>query len=202
MRVCGQVLMERYIKRYKKEVISPEMKFETNLTTNSFTVKLRGKKDGAFKRGTDTFLLETKTKSNISEEGLQNQLVLDWQSLLYVLAHYLEHNVLPVGVVYNVIRFPQRKPKDLGVFAIELGKEIDSKPDYYFMRWETQYTAEDIEHFKNELICKLWELKDRVVFYRNECSCGMYGGCPYLDFCATGSTRGLRKSKVLFEELV
>ena len=199
MRISGAVLFENYVLRYGKEKVSPEILFDTK--NNPYNFRLRGKIDGVLMEKKQLFLLETKTKTQINEEGITNRLVLDWQSLFYVNAYYRQFKVLPAGVVYNVIRYPQRMPKDLCTYAKDLDKEIKSKPDYFFYRWKTEYTLQDIVSFNAELLQKLIELDERKVFYKNQCSCDLYGGCDYLEYCSTGKLTRLKKQPHLFMEL-
>lgn len=202
MRAVGYVLYEAYAARYRddfKYAIIPEHVFDVKADGG---YRLRGKMDGIWKAAPDVWLLETKTKSQIGEEGLQKRLALDWQSLFYMLAYWYENKKMPRGVIYNVVRFPQRSVAGgYPAFTAALRKDIAAKPDYYFMRWNTEFTMDDIGKFAKELIAKLNELAARKVWYRNECSCDVYGGCPFVNYCATGSLDGLRRKSKLFEEL-
>lgn len=85
-------------------------------------VRLRGKRDGRYRQGRETHaLFETKTKGDVDETQLQQQLTFDLQTMMYVTATRFEdtvkdekgtlkqelYDVPPVNAVYyNVVRRP------------------------------------------------------------------------------------------------
>ena len=203
MRCCAAALLPGYVSRWAVEDkrwlgVQPEKVFDVKF----HGYRLRGKIDGIVNTGTGVYLLETKTKSVISEDNLTNRLALDWQSLFYMHAWAIEAGGdVPQGVIYNVIRFPQRTMKNAREFTDTLRKEVASKPEYYFYRWTVEFSTEDIEAFRVELHQKLMELEQRKVWFKNQCACEAPYPCDYVRLCAEGDRKtGLVKRK-LFSEL-
>jgi hypothetical protein len=164
-------------------------------------VRLRGKVDNILSYGSKVKIRETKFKSRISEDGLDKGLALDWQSLFYVTAVMLETGTQPQSVEYDVVRYPSikfgMKPEDIYEKCVT---GIRKEPENWFMRWETKFDEVDIMSFTGELIQKLNELKDRKIWYRNECACNSMFPCPYIALCTSGDKSALIK-KELFSEL-
>lgn len=154
-------------------------------------VFIRGKLDSVDivteKRKSFTYLQENKTKMDINEDKVANQLSFDCQTMLYMVAlshtMYGTDKAAPLaGVRYNVVRRPlsggkgsirQHKPskaKPNGESKEEFYNRVDQLfvddpgPDYYFMRWAVQVTKEDIQRFEQrfltpvlEQLCDWWD---------------------------------------------
>jgi len=114
-------------------------------------VPLRGMRDGAFRDNLgNLFLFETKTKSKIDESVLTGTLRQDFQTLLYCYSLMVEHGECPLGVLYNIVRRPSQKfgAKDtMGSFLSRIKKDVDKRPEHYFLRYNIQLTKEDIATF-------------------------------------------------------
>ena len=193
MRNVGAILFEEYENYYSKEKIQPEIVFDVKLKD----FRLKGKIDGI----KNNFIFETKFKSQIVENKLQERLLLDWQTNFYMIAYLLKMNMYPKGVIYNVIRYPKRSIKgSMKTFCDSLQKEIHNKPEYFFLRFETLFNKELIDNFKVELYHKLKYMKDYYP-WKNQCACDLYSGCQYVKLCAKGDTDGLKKREKMFEEL-
>lgn len=204
MRAVMRAIIPAYLEYWKAQgnpwhIIKPEHTFDVRLGQ----YRLRGKIDGVW---TDKLkqlgILEIKFKSRISEDEFMERLPMDFQSLFYLLALHLERQVYPKKVVYDIIRYPQRKagttkPKEL---YESLKKDIEKNPEYYFYRYETEFTPKDIEAFRLELVQKLDELDGRSNWYKNQFACYSPYRCPYMRFCITGRPEGLIQ-KQLFSEL-
>lgn len=173
--------------------------------------RLRGKRDGLFdyklRRGKH-WLFETKTKAQIDEIGLMDQLAFDFQNLFYLTA--LEVAGTPaVGVVYNVIRSPnirRGKNDDPEAFQKHIEAHIKKEGlDHYFKRYEVTYTDATIKRFKSDLRFKLEEfaawVEGKRPTYRNESACIGRMKCPFLGACASGSMVGYISGRKLFREL-
>ena len=178
--------------------IEHELVFDTPLCG----IRLRGKIDGILNLDNgDVVILETKFKSRISEDALDRSLAVDWQSLFYVLAFWLQTGVRPVAVQYDVVRYPTIKfgmtPKEVYDATVAGTKK---EPERWFYRWETGFSEEDIVSFRIELQQKIKELTERTVYYRNECACAGTFKCDFLDWCAAGDKSKL-VTKKLFSEL-
>jgi hypothetical protein len=154
------------------------------------TVRLRGKWDSidviGKGRRARVYLQENKTKGDVDEEQLKQQLQFDLQTMLYLTAMHLhgaELAPLPhsiAGVRYNVVRRPlsggrhsirQHKPtkskpqgESLDAYYNRLGGLITSDQDFFFMRWKAVVTGADVETFKQqflnpvlEQLCQWWD---------------------------------------------
>jgi len=154
------------------------------------TVRLRGKWDSVDVIGKGSrakvYLQENKTKGDVDEEQLKQQLQFDLQTMLYLTAMHMAgdptqawpHSI--AGVRYNVVRRPlsggrhsirQHKPtksKPQGESQDEyynrLGGLIASDQDFFFMRWKAVVTDADVETFKQqflnpvlEQLCQWWD---------------------------------------------
>jgi len=138
-------------------------------------------------------------------------LSFDFQNLFYCLIDKLEFDEPLAGVLYNVVRKPQIKQKQketLAEYQKRLIKDIASRPDFYFMRYEIPYTKTDINNFAEELkqklntIQTLTDKKELKQFYKCEtaCSNGMFT-CEFLDACVSKKFTGYTKKKKIFSEL-
>ena len=198
---CVKAIYPAYAAHYAKEDAgwknNPEMVFDALLEGT----RIRGKIDNVLHGKNSVMLRETKFKARISEDSLDRGLALDFQSLFYVLAYWLQTGVRPSGVQYDVVRYPTIKfgmtPKDI-YDAVILGTK--KEPERWFYRWETAFTEQDILTFKGELVQKLKELRERKIWYRNECACNGAFKCDFIDYCAAGNLTGLVKRE-LFSEL-
>ena len=169
---------------------------------------LRGKKDGEF-LNKGLWLFETKFKSQIPEGNLLDTLALDTQILLYLreLAH--KHKKQPAGTLYNIVRrtcLKQRKDETLVMFSKRLSKDIETRPDFYFMRYEIAIDKNDLKNFEIQLFGLVKDFYDWwqgiVPHYKNTYNClGKYGRCLYLGCCSAEDFSGVQKRKVLFKEL-
>ena len=157
--------------RERTPIYQEEVFCEDYTLPSGRTVKLRGKWDsvdyiGKGKRK-QMWLQENKTKGEVVEEQLRNQLLFDMQTMIYLIALQLRGHA-PVGVRYNVIRRPlsggkhsirQHKPtkanpqgESLIDFYKRLGDRIEEDTDYFFMRWKVQILLEDVTKFKTEFL--------------------------------------------------
>ena len=163
--------------------------------------RLRGKIDDIVCKKNGDWLLETKFKSRIDESSIEERLSLDWQCNFYAIAFLYEFGHYPEGVIYDVVRYPSLKgnPKEL---YENTKKDIEARPEFWFKRWEIEFDAQNLALFTGELIQKIEEAMGRKIWYKNQCACASgYSGCPFINYCTTGSTAGLIK-KELFSELL
>lgn len=203
----AEIVIDEYCKRYtddftEKKFVGVEEEFETEFQS----VKLRGKKDGKCVIAGKKWLMEHKTKSRISEDSLMKKLAFDFQNLFYMTCDEIDNKEELAGVLYNVIRKPQLKQgkKTLAEFCQRVREDIQSRPDFYFMRWEVPYTKVDKKQFRKELeqkICTIEEVIADNFFYKCENACDGMFSCEYLDNCAADNFKGLTKTKDIFPEL-
>lgn len=178
--------------------------------------RLRGRWDGGYeikpRKREEVWLLETKTKSKVSEDSLEVSLSMDFQSQFYLIAAGL---ILPKperlkGVLYNIIRNPnlyRRKGENDEQYAERVREDIHKRPDFYFKRFELTFDKKQLELFAVELMMKLEEfaafVKGDLPTYRREDSCDVFWKCEFLEMCVSmGQTVGYKKGRVLFEELI
>jgi len=153
---CFQINNKWY---YEKDFqwIGKEENFDVDyLLPNGRKVRLRGKQDGKFqiaKGQKGNWLFETKTKGNIDADGITAGLHKDMQTGLYLTAMALQqHGTLPEGVLYNVIRRTQLKPRVADtpkMFAERVETDIMKRPEFYFMRWTRSIDAGELRDFRD-----------------------------------------------------
>jgi len=181
-------------------------------TELSFRVKVvgipvQGKIDGVVRRGTKWWVFETKTRSQIAD-NIVRQLAVDFQSQVYGYALEGIRGKRPAGVLYNVVRNPGLKAGkgNLGGFAERLRADIDSRPDWYFRRFEVVGDKADQAAFAENLKVVLGEFSlwaaGQSPCWRNYAACfSSWFPCDYLDLCSTGNTAGYVQREHLFPEL-
>lgn len=134
-------------------------------------VRLRGKWDSVDlvknERNSGIWLMENKTKSGINEGVLRKQMHFDLQTMLYLVAlnEYAHQGNSPFkvkphdhtkgdcfvakGVRYNVIRRSAHKSVDSMLKKIADDRKAN-RMDEWFLRFNVEITAKDIERFKME----------------------------------------------------
>lgn len=162
-----------------REPIFQEVSFCEPYELTNGVAYLRGKwdsvdwiKEGRSKR---IYLQENKTKGEIHEADISKQLKFDLQTMMYLIAlqgYYTRTKKakpeLVTGVRYNVIRRPlsggrgsitphkatKKKPAEtLRHFYDRLRDDyIIADPEYFFMRWKSKVSQEDIEKFKVQFL--------------------------------------------------
>jgi len=170
---------------------------------------LRGKKDGLYKdKNGELWLLENKTKGRIEEDVLLLKTSFDFQLQFYILAEESERGSALKGALYNIIRNPGTKPhKDetLPAYVKRLRKEIKTKPEHYFKRYQITFTKHDKDIFAYELSLKLMRLQDfisgNLVPYREQSACQAPFACEFLRACASKSLDGYKIKGNNFPEL-
>jgi hypothetical protein len=176
--------------------------------------RLRGRRDGVLRVNRKLWLFETKTKSRISEQEIEDALGFDFQSLFYITANEAELEARKArtkrlqGVRYNVIRKPQHKlgkAETLPQYSARIAEDIAKDRGRWFMRYEAAYTRRQVEEFQTQLEDKLNEfarwLRGAMPTYRDELSCRGRYNCEYLAACGQGSMVGYDQDGVLFSEL-
>lgn len=207
-------------------------------------VMLRGKFDSVDLIDGRIYLQENKVKGDIDELQLKRQLTFDLQTMTYLVALTespdINHPVC--GVRYNVIRRPlsggkgsirphaEKRTKNTYVPAETtehyydrlLNDYILPEPEYWFMRWKSEVTRQEIESFKSEFLNPFLEqlsywyetvagIEHEFPFDPNclhyRLPYGIYnpiaegGTTDFDEHIASGSTVGLEKISTLFPEL-
>jgi hypothetical protein len=206
------VLMAEYLKHYLADFDGKKFTGVEALFSVAWKgFLLRGKKDGRYlTKALKKWIMEHKTKKEISEDDIADLLTFDLQSLFYITAEEAEDPANPVhGVLYNVVRNPGHKLKageSLPTYAERVRKEAAKRPGHFFVRFESTYTKENKRIFAQQLEAKLKEirafLRGELACYRNEAMCKTgHIKCEYLKACSSGTMAGYRQKARLFEEL-
>ena len=103
------------------------------------------------------WLFETKTKSRIDEETLQDMILQDVQIMLslWIIKNVLDR--IPSGVLYNVIRRPGQKllkDENLKSFLGRIKKDVSNpkRYDHYFKRWEFAINWNEVKQWKKDFL--------------------------------------------------
>lgn len=174
-------------------------------------MRLRGKRDGRFrsKKSGQVWLFETKTKGRINEDSIMDRLNFDLQTMLYLWTMWKEFDVFPGGVTYNILRKPQLKMKkgeNLKQFVARIAKDIEDRPDFYFMRYQSSITQQDLKKWEAEFKVQLrrlflWSRGDEN--YKNSSACSMGGvNCQFLSVCSRNDRTHFTRKVTPFPELV
>jgi len=224
----ARVLMPAYFKHHRLDLkrmawiqLEQEFKIPFEVVTKSgkhMRTFLRGKMDGVFRdllagKGSGAIrLLETKTKSRISPDVLVDMLPHDFQTGVYLTALQHLHGVEPSGLIYNIIRRPGqhfKKSDTITSYTARVAKEVQKKPQHYFIRLRVDMSKKDLQKVRQELTALvsdflLWWAGESG-HYKNSDQCeGKYGRCGYLGaFCGgEGAGRsGFFKRNKMFREL-
>lgn len=149
------------------------------------TVRLRGKFDSVDLIGSGKsagiYLQENKTKGDIRETQIKDQLTMDLQVMMYLTAltdiqrgkeFFGQYKFLPLkGVRYNVVKRSVTikrgeakklkkgyKPAEtVEAYYKRVGDYYRKNPQDYFMRWQAEVTPGDIENFQKECLNPLLE---------------------------------------------
>lgn len=208
------VYCDVYKKDFKMLWESVESQFDIWWETdhgNSF--RLRGMRDGLFRRTKNYWLFETKTKSRIDDESLMAKVAFDFQSLFYLHTLRLEldaegDDTPCAGVLYNVVRNPSLRLTGAETKEQHLRRmEADarSKPEHYFIRYEAQFSEETQRKFREELELKLLEFEawcnGNLPTYKRENACSGLWNCEFLQACGSCSMAGYVDTGTMFNEL-
>lgn len=207
--VKAEALLTVYFEVYREDLIkfSP-VRTEEVFSVEALGARLRGRKDLIFRTKTKKlWMMEHKTKSRIDHDYLGYILSFDVQNLFYDLNEALIHKVNLDGILYNILRTPQIKPKK-GENLVEYKKRLLAviRKDHrdYFYRYEVTISTQDRERFLSETRRKIAEIRDylagKLSHYRNEAACVIPYKCKFLPACSSGFMTGFKKGP-LFPEL-
>lgn len=204
-------LLTVYTEVYAKDKANiVPIRTEEVFRTPGFGTMLRGRKDLVFEflKSRKKWMMEHKTKGRIDHEFLGYQLSHDIQNHFYDLHEITEHTIPFTGILYNILRTPQLRPKKKETgpeFLARLFQEIREQSNDYFFRYEVTFTKQDRTRFASELKLKVDEMKlylqGKLAHYRNEAACQTPFRCRYLKACTSGLMTGYTKHKIIFPEL-
>ncbi len=175
-----------YVRYWKKH---PDVKQRTPLLAEEVfnvpyelpsgrVVRLRGKWDSVDQVGKGkkalVYLQENKTKGEIVESQIQNQLEFDLQTMIYLIALEVSFETFPplAGVRYNAVRRPlsggkgsirrhkataKKAEETKEHFYARVRETIEDDPGYFFMRWKVEVSSLDIRRFRQEFLDPILE---------------------------------------------
>jgi hypothetical protein len=207
-------------KDFKVKWGKPESEFrhpfevEHPFTHKTLKTFLRGKIDASFYEGGKPrpWLQETKTKSRIGESGESNLtdiLPHEMQVGIYLSILQIVTKKTPAGLLYNIVRRPQVKPKkheDMQKFAARIIQDVRKRPAYYFLRLRMTVDKQDLFRHHQELedVIKdflMW-WKGEIGHYKNSDYCeNKYGTCPMLPICGRQDYSRHYRTNRIFTEL-
>lgn len=144
-----------YFKRWRKEdekmtVIEAEQKRSIVVEVDKRKVKLNGTLDLDCLDGKgNEWIFDTKCKSQIIENNVEEGFTYDLQFLWYMVMAY-RLGKKPKGVRYNGIRRPSSKPRKdekLKAYIDRLRVETVKKPDHFFFRFRAEFTRKEVERW-------------------------------------------------------
>lgn len=227
----AQALLETYFRYWeedwKREWVAVEGKFDKQFAPGpGVPYRLRGRRDAVFvgrpAKGPRAgqpglWLLETKTKSQIEGETLEQTLAFDFQSLFYLLTLEAQAPAkYPIrGCLYNILRKPglrplkagknRKKAETAGEFLARIREDIESRPEHYFKRYELIFPPETRAEFSKQLGLQLREyelwLAGKLPTYQNHTACVGKYKCAFIEKCSSGSWAGYAQTRVPFAEL-
>lgn len=183
---------------------------------------LTGRWDGIFapNKKTNT-LFETKTKSQIDEDGIMDMLPFDLQTMLYCFAGEQAFGKKMSGTIYDVIRRPglrQGSTETLSNFLGRIDQDIKSRPAHYFKRYQVNLDASAVSRFLEHQLKPI--LRDMVNWYEDlldhldnpwespshyMCSNNLFtrfGKCDVFAAITRGSRFGLYRRQHPYPELI
>lgn len=227
-----EILCRHYLQRWPEKFIwvEREKKFfvynneQRGKKVGENLVPLTGRRDGVFRRkeGGPLYLLETKTKGNIDEEGIQTSLIYDLQTMLYLWSIRHEFDQEPKGVCYDVVRRPglkftgsyRSKPETLKDYFKRLEEDVanhkaEDGGSYYFYRWEVELSPGDLDHWietqLNPILADIedwWANRQTRRDYLNPAALyTRYGRCELFDPLVRGDYSQFYRRKIVYAEL-
>lgn len=195
-RATVRAMLEGYFERFgclAGDVMRREWEFDlpirnpgTGAVSRSF--RLGGKVDALTFVDGDLWVVEYKTAGQVNQ-GYFERVGLDEQVTLYMYAVREVLGVMPVGMIYRVIKKPsirRTRRESVAQFCNRLRQDYLDRPEFYFFEQRFYRSAEDLKQFEKEL----WGFTQRFLYerrngivYRNASRCLDYGRCEYMPIC-------------------
>ena len=165
-----------------------------------------GKRDMTFTLRKELTLFETKTKGQVNEDAILQELAFDRQIAIYALT---DKSFRPKKVMYNIIRNPahkQGKTETLLQFSERIYQEAKADLEHFFKRYEIDVselvgTLVDVIDYVGMIQLNI----ERKSFPRNCSACIQYGACEFLPLCSSDSEPNgnplFTRDKYIFPEL-
>jgi hypothetical protein len=130
-------------------------------------VPCRGKFDEVFSTGKKRkryWLHDVKTKGRVNEDEIQSSLLQDIQVNLYFHAMRDRFGSTPAGVVYNIVRKPQkyrRKDEAMGSYLKRIEEDIQERMDFYFVKFDLTITKAEMDAWwKDQFVPIMQRIRD------------------------------------------
>lgn len=198
---------------FKRKWLKLESEFKfpmevTHANTRVYRTFLRGKIDGVFdQKGLSVF--ETKTKSRLNEDVMGDWLPIELQLNIYLNAVRRTFNRVPRRVQYNIVRRPglrQTKRETTKAFYQRVLRDIEKRPDWYFIRMRVDVSQKELDAFDMKLysivaeFCAWWY--GHAEHYHNDAHCeNKYGTCWALPICSRNERAHTFVRDKVFREL-
>ena len=205
-------LLPLYFQHYesefdKKNWVMIESNFRVNIPGVPFPMV--GRYDRVRRVKGKLWLYETKTKGRIEDDYLTEMLHFDIQDGVYLQAILAELKEIPVGVVYDVLRNPGLKQKvaeSEDAFVQRIVADVQSRPEFYFVRYEVAIDKTDMDSFGEELARIAKDFDDwrdgKLSTWKNTMACKTsWGMCEMIPICARNDYSNFVQRKEMFPEL-
>lgn len=141
----------------------------------------------------EVWIVETKTRSRLHEDWI-TALPMDHQINGYVDELMSQPELVPTGVLYNVIRKPGIRPtqkESIPEFSRRLAVDIRARPDFYFVRSKVLVTDMGREEHRQIATVQSKDMRDAYAgkrpLVRTDGACLKDGRtCEFLALCARG----------------
>lgn len=192
------------------------------LMSRVIEIILTGRWDGIFADTKKTNrLFETKTKSQIDEDGIMDALPFDLQTMLYCYTAQEHFGKRVSGTIYDVIRRPalrQGATETLTGFCERIDRDVKARPAHYFKRYRVTLDSKAIERFVEHQLKPI--LRDMVNWYEDMLQhlaspwespshymnsnnlFTRFGKCDVFAVITRGATHGLYRRSVPYPELL
>lgn len=147
--------------------------------------------------------VETKTATQVDHMYMA-RLTIDFQVTAY-LKHCEMAGVKPKGMIYNIMKKPQIKPRQgetLEAYGKRLTNDIIKvRPEFYFpKRVKLTRSRFNLKEYERQLVMLFRDLRfidKHKLWYKNDAMCFHMGKCQYLSLCRDG----LNKQTLSFYEI-
>lgn len=131
---------------------------------------LNGTMDAVFEDGNGYWILDTKTKSQVNEDNIQDSFIHDVQFMLYMVAGNHIYGDYPRGIIFDGVRRPgqkiTQKDKDFHQWLDRVEQEVIKEKDHYFFRFKAEYGKGEVKKWEEQQLkpmlrlLKMWYEKE------------------------------------------
>lgn len=196
-------MLYSYCRHYAKDlkrwqIVQAEFRFSVPIVEG---VEYTGQLDLIVKEGGDYWIVEHKTVGRL-DKAYVDRLPLDTQITGYAIGAKHSLKVPIKGVIYNVARKPQIRPRSGETneqFANRVVTDYAARPDFYFYREQLFRDSSETILYKREVAEMIADIQEKLQlvrkgdqgeiaahFHRNTDNCTLRGTCQFLDICTKG----------------